>query len=611
MKSIVRYPIPRLVLALPPWTPGRHFLELSAPARGPSQGHVGPTALAVPCVLMTVLLGSLAGCSLELPTDPPVATAVALSAATLSFSSLGETEQLAATVTDQNGATMSEETLSWESSASSVVSVSPTGLVTALTNGTSIITATTGSAAEIASVTVQQVAVWMTLSPASVVLAGPGDAKTLVALVTDAGDSEIATPRLTWSSEDERVATVSSAGVVTAVASGSATVTAEATSGGQTVAQAVAITVDATLRVTTTALPNGVPGVLYTEPLTADGGNGSYLWTVVAGSVPAGLRLASNGHVTGIPTVPGTSNFRVELTSGGQKDQQALSITVSGTQVLLPGQLCSDLSDADIATFEDASLEAIVMDSLSVSAPEDLTCGLLRTLTSLTAVDLGIASLMGIQNLTGLTILGLSSNSITDIGALIGLMNLTTIHLTDNTDLADIQPLITNPGLGAGDSVDLRSTGVSCMDVAALEANRVTVTSGCTAPMISNFSVELEALNTDTCQPSPGFAQVVGSRFAYALDYVDTEGDMIHDGAVAALITEFDSGERFTSGISGAAIQFSGDGLSGSMAFSACHWFGTTRNGIDNTVTVADAASNESNSLMLSFTKPLGANVPD
>ena len=114
--------------------------------------------------LLRLLLVSLAGCGgTESPietTEPPtpVATTLTLSETALSFSSLGGTEQLTATVRDQTGATMGGASVTWASSASSVVGVSSTGLVTALAQGTATITATSGSASGTASVTVQQVA---------------------------------------------------------------------------------------------------------------------------------------------------------------------------------------------------------------------------------------------------------------------------------------------------------------------------------------------------------------------------------------------------------------------------------------------------------------------
>ena len=63
------------------------------------------------------------------PTPPtPVATSITLSATSLSFSSLGETSQLTATVQDQNGATMSGASVTWATSAASVATVSSSGL---------------------------------------------------------------------------------------------------------------------------------------------------------------------------------------------------------------------------------------------------------------------------------------------------------------------------------------------------------------------------------------------------------------------------------------------------------------------------------------------------
>jgi len=102
--------------------------------------------------LLTVLLVNLAGCGFI---DPSVATTVTLSPTTLSFSRFLETQQLTATVLDQNGATISNAFLTW-SSSSSLAYVSSTGLVTAVAEaeGTATIWATSGSAIGEASVTV-------------------------------------------------------------------------------------------------------------------------------------------------------------------------------------------------------------------------------------------------------------------------------------------------------------------------------------------------------------------------------------------------------------------------------------------------------------------------
>ena len=91
---------------------------------------------------------------------------------------------------------MSGASVGWASSASSVASVSSSGLVTALSDGTATIAATSGSAMGTASVTVGQVAVSITLSPGSVVLAGAGDTRTITAAALDAGGSAITSSTL-------------------------------------------------------------------------------------------------------------------------------------------------------------------------------------------------------------------------------------------------------------------------------------------------------------------------------------------------------------------------------------------------------------------------------
>ena len=177
-----------------------------------------------------------------------------------------------------------------------------------------------------------------------------------------------------------------------------------------------------------------------------------------------------------------------------------VSLSAGEAQVLQPSQLCSDHLDAAIATFEDANLEVRVRAALSAGEQDDLTCGLISGLTALDAQNAGIASLVGIRNLTSLTELRLRDNSITDISAVRGFTSLTELSLNNNsiTDISavsgltsltqlwlgsnpisDIQSLLGNTGLGAGDTVDLRYTDVSCPDVAALEAKGVTVQSDC------------------------------------------------------------------------------------------------------------------------------------
>ena len=147
------------------------------------------------------------------------------------------------------------------------------------------------------------------------------------------------------------------------------------------------------------------------------------------------------------------------------------SVTVAEAQarkVLRPSELCSENPPTAIATFEDADLEAVVRTALSVSAREDLTCGLVSGLTRLTARPGGrnqvfvvygaprprdgaipehpFESLVGIQNLTSLTNLTINDRSLTDISPLSGLTSLTSLQLHTNR-IRDLSPLSGLTGL--------------------------------------------------------------------------------------------------------------------------------------------------------------------
>jgi hypothetical protein len=62
--------------------------------------------------------------------------------------------------------------------------------------------------------------------------------------------------------------------------------------------------------------------VAYSTTLVAEGGTG-YQWSVVAGNLPEGVTLATNGILSGTPVNSGLYDFVVQVTANG-KNQQAL-----------------------------------------------------------------------------------------------------------------------------------------------------------------------------------------------------------------------------------------------------------------------------------------------
>lgn len=102
----------------------------------------------------------------------------------------------------------------------------------------------------------------------------------------------------------------------------------------------------------------------------------------------------------------------------------------------------------------------------------------LSGLTSLIELRLAANSFTDLSPLRGLATLEyleLTGNNITDITALSGLTNLLQLDLRFNPELSNIQALLENPGIGAGDIVELRHTNVSCTDQARLAEKGVEV----------------------------------------------------------------------------------------------------------------------------------------
>jgi hypothetical protein len=133
--------------------------------------------------------------------------------------------------------------------------------------------------------------------------------------------------------------------------------------------QAISITVnppqpDTAPEITTTILPEGNVGVAYSQPLAANGGNGTLVWSIDSGSLPTGTSLSSAGVVSGTPTATGTSNFTVRVadsdanTDPADEDTQALSIVINPAP---PASVTSDIATnrvsgvAPLAVYFDAS----------------------------------------------------------------------------------------------------------------------------------------------------------------------------------------------------------------------------------------------------------------
>ena len=83
-------------------------------------------------------------------------------------------------------------------------------------------------------------------------------------------------------------------------------------------------------QVATVTLPNSLTGVAYSQQLSVIPGQPPYSWSIISGSLPSGLTLATNGLISGTPTVAGIASFTVMVTDAlSATGTMPLTLTIS------------------------------------------------------------------------------------------------------------------------------------------------------------------------------------------------------------------------------------------------------------------------------------------
>lgn len=160
-------------------------------------------------------------------TTTPVVSSVVISVSEVTLTSLGDTLTLTAEARDASGNSVSGKSFTWTSSNGEVATVSTTGLVTAVANGSATITATADGVNGTASITVQQEAASVMVTPAGASISGVGATQTFTVEALDANGNPIPSPGVTWTSLNASGVTIDEGGTATAVASGQVTIAAE------------------------------------------------------------------------------------------------------------------------------------------------------------------------------------------------------------------------------------------------------------------------------------------------------------------------------------------------------------------------------------------------
>jgi len=239
---------------------------------------------------------------------------------------VGTTVALTATTLDSAGNTLTGRTLTWSSSNGAVATVSGSGVVTGAAVGTATITATSEGKSGSATITVSTVPVaTVTVAPPSAGL-NTGQTVQLSATTRDSLGNVLAGRVVTWGSSAPSVATVTSGGLVTGVAAGTATMTA--TSEGKSGTSAITVTFVPVATVTVTpASANLAVGQTVQLTATTKDANGNPLsgrtitWS---SSNTAVATVTTSGSVKGVTAGSAT----ITATSEGQSGASAISVRI-------------------------------------------------------------------------------------------------------------------------------------------------------------------------------------------------------------------------------------------------------------------------------------------
>ena len=277
---------------------------------------------------------------------------------------LGASVGLNAQVMDINGASV-DRTVHWASEDETIATVSEFGVVTARKLGTVQVAASTSGRSGFAQITV-------TAIPVATLQIVPGNKALLVeesfqfnAQVRDVSGRLLTDRPVTWSSNNEGVATVSATGLVTALSPGGAIITA--TSEGKSAPSSVTVSAIpvATVRVSpaTLSLVDGQTAQLQAEPLDAQGQplvDRVILWSTSNASIAT---VTSTGLVTA--HVPGT----VVITATCEGQRGTVTVTVN-----LPAPNVVVVTPAQVLLQQGATtqLTAQVLDALGRVVPSSL-----------------------------------------------------------------------------------------------------------------------------------------------------------------------------------------------------------------------------------------------
>jgi len=253
--------------------------------------------------------------------------------------------------------------VTWSSSSPGVATVSAAGIATAVSTGSTTISATmAGAPAATATLAVTGVGVGpggatlasLAIIPGSQSVTSPGQTTQFIAVgTTSAGVTEDITSLVTWSSSSSQIATITSGGLATAVSQGTATITAIAGSTGSTGGTVVTGTAAFTVSGGTSEPLTALTITPSSQSVSASGQTGQFIALGTSGStglqenvtsstniqwsssIPTIATVSASGLVTGVSA--GSSGITAIWTNPDASVVSATaSVTVTSTQAPEP-----------------------------------------------------------------------------------------------------------------------------------------------------------------------------------------------------------------------------------------------------------------------------------
>ena len=236
---------------------------------------------------------------------------------------VGETSSATATARDASANALTGRAITWSTGNSSVLTVSQTGSITGVAAGTTSVIATSEGKSGTATVTVSPppvASVAVSLGSTNLTV---GSTTQATATVKDAGGNLLTGRAISWSSDNQAVATVSGSGLVTAMSNGNANIVA----GVEGITASAPLLVQDAVIVSTTvsvASPTGVGSTTQATASFKDASGNSVTGRITGWSSDntAVATVTSGGVVTSVGL--GTAN--ISVTSDGPPGSAPMTV---------------------------------------------------------------------------------------------------------------------------------------------------------------------------------------------------------------------------------------------------------------------------------------------